>query len=122
MPALFQTLTFRVTVTNQTRTSTATVTVTALPGSVTITAATPQYRISKAEWRAAGTASFPGANIVTIRTGTVVGSGTLVGTVAVSAAGTWTLQVINPSIPVNTAINVVASRGGSATATVAVRN
>jgi hypothetical protein len=52
----------------------------------------------------------------------VVGSGTLVGTVAVSAAGTWTLQVINPSIPVNTAINVVASRGGSATATVTVRN
>jgi len=122
MPALFQTLTFRVTVTNQALTSTATVTVTALPGSVTITAATPQYRISKAEWRAAGTASFPGANIVTIRTGNVVGSGTLVGTVAVSTAGTWTLQVINPSIPVNTAINVVASRGGSATATVTVRN
>jgi len=46
----------------------------------------------------------------------------LVGTVAVDATGAWILQVINPSIPVNTAINVVASRGGSATATVVVRN
>ena len=129
MPALFQDLTFRLTVTNQGLTSTIDVTVTANPGQVTITAGS-QFRISKREWRASGTASFPGANTVTVRTGLVVGQGTVIGSVPVDALGAWTMQIRNSLVSPNptivgqnTTINVVASRGGFATdANVTVRN
>jgi hypothetical protein len=120
MPIQFVTLKFRLTVTNGAGSSVKDVTVNAIAGIVTVNAGT-QYRTTKGEWRAAGTASFPGANTVTIRTGSTVGSGTVIGTAAVDAAGAWVLQVRNPALPSSTFINVVASRGGSAVAGVTVR-
>jgi hypothetical protein len=87
---------------------------------VTISAGT-SFRISKGEWKAAGTASFPGANTVTIRTGSVAGSGTIIGTAPVDALGNWVLSVRGSSVSSSTVINVAASRGGSATAIVTVR-
>jgi hypothetical protein len=120
MPAQYVSLTFRLTVTNGALSSTKDVVVKALPGSVTISAGT-SFRISKGEWKAAGTASFPGANTVTIRTGNVAGSGTIIGTAPVDALGNWVLSVRGSSVSSSTVINVAASRGGSATAIVTVR-
>lgn len=120
MPSQYVNLTFRLTVTNGPLSSTKDVVVKAIPGIVTIAAGT-QYRTSKAEWRATGTASFPGANTVTVRTGSVVGGGTIIGTAAVDATGAWTLNVRGSSAPQSTSINVVASRGGSAVAAVTIR-
>ncbi|MEN9645817.1 MAG: hypothetical protein RL238_2486 [Actinomycetota bacterium] len=120
MPSQFVNLTFRLTVTNGPLSSTKDVVVKAIPGIVTVAAGT-QYRTSKAEWRASGTASFPGANTVTVRTGSVIGSGTIIGTAAVDATGAWTLNVRGSSAPQSTSINVVASRGGSAVAGVTIR-
>ncbi|MEO8266555.1 MAG: IPT/TIG domain-containing protein [Ilumatobacteraceae bacterium] len=121
MPAQFQNVAFQLTVSNQGLSSTANVSVNALPGTVSVDVGA-QFRISKGEWRATGTASFPGANTVTVRTGNVVGSGTVIATLPVDALGVWTLQLRNSPVPQNTALNVVASRGGSAVAAVTVRN
>jgi hypothetical protein len=121
MPASYQNLTFRLTVTNQGLSSSTDVVVNAVAGDVTITAGT-QFRTGKAEWRASGTASFPGANIVTVRTGSVVGSGAVIASVPVDALGAWTLQVRNSPVGSATTINVMASRGGTAVSPVAIRN
>ncbi|MFM2078237.1 MAG: hypothetical protein RJA49_2127 [Actinomycetota bacterium] len=120
MPAQFVDLTFRLTVTNGALSSTKDVVVKALPGIATIDAGT-QFRTSKAEWRATGTASFPGANTVTIRTGSVVGGGTIIGTAPVDAVGVWTLSVRGSAVPGSTTINIVASRGGSSVGAVTIR-
>jgi hypothetical protein len=120
MPAQFVNLTFRLTVTNAGLTSTKDVVVKAVPGIVTI-AAGSQFRISKGEWRASGTASFPGANTLTIRTGSTVGAGTFIATVPVDALGNWVLSTRGSTVLASTTINVVASRGGSALAAVTVR-
>ncbi|MFZ4719223.1 MAG: IPT/TIG domain-containing protein [Ilumatobacteraceae bacterium] len=119
-PSAFVNLTFRLTVTNGPLTSTKDVVVKAIPGIVTIAAGT-QVRTTRGEWRGSGTASFPGANTVTVRTGSVVGSGTVVAVIAVDATGAWTLNVRGSTVPASTSINVVASRGGSSVAAVAVR-
>ena len=121
MPNQFQNLSFRLTVTKQGLSSSADVSVIALAGTVTIDAGA-QFRTSKGEWRATGTASFPGANTVTVRTGNVPGAGTAIATLPVDALGVWTLQVRNSPVPQNNNINVVASRGGSAVSAVTIRN
>ncbi|MEO8267543.1 MAG: IPT/TIG domain-containing protein [Ilumatobacteraceae bacterium] len=121
MPNQFQNVSFRLTVANQGLTSTADVTVNAIAGTVTIDAGA-QFRIGKGEWRATGTASFPGANTVTVRTGNVVGAGTVIATLPVDAVGIWTLQVRGSLVPQSSTINVVAVRGGSAVSAVTVRN
>ena len=120
MPNQFVTLKFRLTVTNAAGSSTKDVTVNAIPGIVTVAAGT-QLRTTKGEWRATGTASFPGANTVTIKTGNIVGSGTVIGTAAVDALGAWTLNVRGSTVPASTFINVTSARGGSAVGTVTVR-
>ena len=121
MPNQFQNLSFRLTVTNQGLTSTADVAVIANAGTATIDAGA-QFRISKGEWRATGTASFPGANTVVVRTGNVVGAGTTIATLPVDALGVWTMQIKGSPVPQSTTINVVASRGGSAVSAVTIRN
>ena len=75
-------------------------------GAVTIDAGA-QFRSSKGEWRATGTASFPGANTVTVRTGNVAGAGTTIATLPVDALGVWTMQVKGSPVPQSTTINVV---------------
>lgn len=121
MPAQFKDLSFRVTVSNRgTVTSTADVTVTASAGSVTITAGT-EFRTTKNQWTAAGTASFPLANTITVRTGNVPGAGTLIGTAVVDALGAWTFTAKGSTVPQNANINVVASRGGSTASSVLIR-
>ncbi len=119
-PAAYVSLTFRLTVTNGPLSSTKDVVVNAIPGIVTITAGT-QFRTSKGEWRGSGTASFPGANTVTVRTGSVVGSGTVIAVIGVDALGAWTLNVRGSAVPASATINVVASRGGSSVAAVTIR-
>ncbi len=119
-PAAYVSLTFRLTVTNGPLSSTKDVVVNAIPGIVTIAAGT-QFRISKGEWRGSGTASFPGANTVTVRTGSVVGAGTVIAVISVDALGAWTLNVRGSTVPAASTINVVASRGGSSVAAVTVR-
>lgn len=120
VPSLFQNLTFRLTVGNNGLTSSTDVAVNAVAGIVAVDPGA-QFRISKAEWRATGTASFPGANTVTVRAGNVVGSGAVIAVLPVDALGVWTLQAKASPVPQDTAINVVATRGGSATAFVTVR-
>jgi hypothetical protein len=121
MPNQFVTLKFRLTVTNGAGSNFKEITINAISGIVTVDAGT-QFRTSKGEWRATGTASFPGANTVTIKTGNIVGSGTVIGTAAVDALGVWTLSVRNSPVGASTFINVTSTRGGSAVGTVTVRN
>ena len=120
MPDAFVNLTFRLTVTNGPYTSTKDVVVSAVPGVVVIAAGT-QFRTSKAEWRISGTASFPGANTITVRTGSTIGSGTIIGTAAVDATGAWTISIRGSSVPGSATVNAVASRGGSSVAAVTIR-
>ena len=121
MPNQFQNLSFRLTVTKQGLSTPAEVSVIAQAGTVTIDAGA-QFRTSKGEWRATGTASFPGANTVTVRTGNVAGAGTTIATLPVDALGVWTMQIKGSPVPGNGNINVVASRGGQAVSAVTTRN
>lgn len=118
-PQAYVNLTFRLTVTNGPLTSSVDVVVKAIPGTVTVTTGS-ECRTTKNEWRLNGTASFPSANTVTVRTGSVAGSGTVIGTAAVDATGLWTIRVAGSPVCSST-INVVATRGGTAVATITVR-
>ncbi len=114
--------TFSYTVSDGFLTATATVTVNIVaPVQDALTfSAPPEFRISKSEWRTAGTGNVDG-KIITLRLGTAA-NGAVVGTGPVTL-GVWTVRPKPGISPAgNTQVTAWSSGGGKVTATLLIRN
>jgi hypothetical protein len=112
-PGGVATITLALTVTGPAGSSTAQVSVTNQPTIDVLTATTVRYRISKARWDIAGTATITSANKVTAYLNAPM-TGPIIGSATVSATGAWTIQILGSKVPATATSKVylVSAKGG----------
>ncbi len=112
-PGGVATITLKLWVSGPAGSSTAMISVANQPAVDALTATTVRYRIGKARWDIAGTATIVSANKVTAYLGAPT-TGAVIGTATVSATGVWAIQILGSKVPATATSKVylVSAKGG----------